>query len=168
MNETKTEGTVLVLARGLIPKARRKSSKPKSFQTHVREHGGVDPGKWVAAGYALDELPLGMKRKRGLGPDEFTEMFGVVIPDVPNGVDSRDHFANAVRDFTKKMPVTIEQHEKAGSDGIIDLASEYERRRMREEAQATSDKEVSHPSPEAVDVDPDFVSEDDYLAAVQN
>lgn len=70
---------------------------------HVREYGVVDPGKWMAAGYAHGDLSLGM-RKRGLGSDE---MFVGVIPAPPEEVDSRDHFANAIRGYARTLPVTI-------------------------------------------------------------
>ena len=155
-----------------------KEAKLKSFQTYVREYGGVDPQKWVASGYALEDLPLGMRKKGGLGPDEFTEMYGTVIPDLPEGMDSRDHFAKAVRDFQRRLPVTLDQHEREGySEYRQAIRERYGRRPTDEDAAELRgiQEETDRLAGEIVDKlsdeevarlagDPEFVSEDEYLA----
>jgi hypothetical protein len=157
-----------------------KPAKPASFQTLVRQSGGIDPQKWKAAGYALEDLPLSFRQRGGLGPDEIvTELVGRrVIPDVPEGMDPRDHFANVVRDFKRKLPVTLEQHAKEGyneyqraieerygteptAEGAAELRGIQEEadRSAREIVDKLTDEEVAR-----LAGDPDFVSEDDYLA----
>ena len=156
----------------------QKSPKLKSFQTHVREHGSVDPHKWVAAGFAFGDLPLGMMKKGGLGPDEFTEMYGKVVPDKPEGMDDRKYFASLVHDFKVKRNATIEQWENVANEGIIEVGDEYERkglsdearRRIQQEDQAALGEEIARLSDEDIEqlaTDPDFVSEEDYLANPQ-
>jgi len=78
-----------------------------------------------ASGYTLADLPLGMKKKGGLGPDEMaTELIGAgIIPDLPEGMGSRkkllaDYFASLVGDFKRKRAVTIEEFDKEAGRAI--------------------------------------------------
>jgi hypothetical protein len=152
-----------------------KEAKPKAFQTHVREYGWVDPDKWVAAGFDLEDLPLGMRKKGGRGPDEFTEMEGTVIPHSPEGVYSHEHFYNQVIRSARKEAVTYDQIDKISTDAILKEGAEYERRGLEEEARRRIQSEVETAGAKEVDrlsdeevirtatEDPDFVREEDLL-----
>jgi hypothetical protein len=79
----------------------------------------------VAPGYALADLPLGMTKKGGLGPDEMaTKLIDAgIIPDVPEGPGSRkkqlaDYFASLVRDFKSQRAVTVEEFDKEADRAI--------------------------------------------------
>lgn len=154
----------------------------KGFQTHVREHGWIDPDKWVAAGYKLEELPIGMRKKGGLGPDEMvTELINEgIVPEVPESVDSRSYFASLVRDLKQKKPVTYEQMQKRADDAMMEKEAEFEkrglseeaRRRIQRELEADTQEEVARLSPEErlreSERDPDFLSEEDFIEHPEN
>ncbi len=90
----------------------------------------------TAPGYGLADLPLGMTKKGGLGPDEMaTKLIDAgIIPDIPEGTGSRkkqlaDYFANMVRDFKRKRAVTIEEFDKEADRAIKVLREDQNRLR---------------------------------------
>lgn len=132
----------------------------------------------MAADFAIKELPLGMMKTGGLGPDEFAEMYGTVVPNKPEGMYDDEYFASLVRNCRKRRDVTIEQWRNTADEAILEVGDEYERkgladearRRILQEDQATLSEEIARLSDEDIEqlaTDPDFISEEDYLANPQ-
>jgi hypothetical protein len=130
-----------------------KQIKPKSFQTYVREAGGIDPELWKGAGYSMEDLPLGLRKKGGRAPDELvTEMQGRgILTETPEGVSPADHFAEQVRLFKAKKAVTIDQLDKYADNALLEWEKKHgteETIARRRELEKSIDEEIAGKTPE--------------------